>query len=343
MTKINLIRLSLAASYILAAFIAGCIPETSLQWNTDGSRGIYSKKGALFLVDGGNGSLTKIADKETTADWPAISPDGSQFAYGAITTVDDFSKTLGLLPAPQLQEIKAHAEILKQKILNEGIKNGELPQLGANKDEFNEQHTAWVSRYVVEKGDTQLLQTIGPELTKKIKEKMLSCYQLVLAQAADPNSRKILATSSQQLWYIRFSPNSKLIGYVTNRSNEKTFETGFELYVACPAENINAAHVATAAAIGYDFRQDSRAIAYLEPEDKNFKDQKLVLGSLFEKTIAEANGRFLVSVEKADSGGSQSRCICNGPTKAYAGIVYYSWMKVVYARDNRIFFSSAKI
>ena len=78
MAKKNIIKLSLAASYILAAFIAGCIPEDSLQWNADGSKGIYSKKGALFLVDGGTGSLTKIAPKESTAIWPAISSDGSQ-------------------------------------------------------------------------------------------------------------------------------------------------------------------------------------------------------------------------------------------------------------------------
>jgi len=340
MTKKNLIKLSLVASYILAAFIAGCIPEDSLQWNADGSKGIYSKKGALFLVDGSTGSLTQIAPKKTTTDWPAISPDGSQFAYSQIIKVDDFNSAFKLLPPTQAKEIKEHAEILKQKILTEGIKDANLPSL---EDYANEQHTAWVDRYLIEKIDTQFGQKIGPELIKKIKEKNLAFFQLVLAPTADPNGKKILTTSSQPLWRIRFSPDSKLIGYVTDRITGKTFEVGLDLYVVSLTEKTPAAFVASAVSIGYDFRSDSRAIAYLEPEDKNFKDQKLVPGSLFEKTITDPNGRFLFSTEKLDCNDSQSRYICTGPTKAYAGVVYCSYMKVAYARDSRIFFSSTKI
>ena len=340
MTKKNLIKLSLAASYVLAAFIAGCIPEDSLQWNADGSKGIYSKKGALFLVDGSTGSLTQIAPKETTTYWPAISPDGSLFAYSQIVKVDDFNSAFMLLPPTQAKEIKEHAEILKQKILTDGIKDANFPSL---EDYSNEQHTVWVDRYLIEKADAQLAKKIGLELIKKIKEKELTFFQLVLAQTADPNGKKILATSSQQLWCIRFSPDSKLIAYVLDLITGKEFEVGFDLYLACPSENINTAFVASAVSIGYDFRPDSRAIAYLEPEDKNFKDQKLVPGSLFEKTITDPNGRFLVSNEKLDGNDSQVKYTCSGPTKAYAGVVYYSWMKVAYARDSRIFFSSTKI
>ena len=210
MTKKNLIKLSLAASYVLAAFIAGCIPEDSLQWNADGSKGIYSKKGALFLVDGSTGSLTQIAPKETTTYWPAISPDGSLFAYSQIVKVDDFNSAFMLLPPTQAKEIKEHAEILKQKILTDGIKDANFPSL---EDYSNEQHTVWVDRYLIEKADAQLAKKIGLELIKKIKEKELTFFQLVLAQTADPNGKKILATSSQQLWCIRFSPDSKLIAY----------------------------------------------------------------------------------------------------------------------------------
>ena len=65
-------------------------------------------------------------------------------------------------------------------------------------------------------------------------------------------------------------------------------------------------------AIGYDFRPDSRAIAYLEPEDKNFKDQKIVPGSLVERTIIDPNGRFLVSAEKLDGNDSQLKYTCTG-------------------------------
>ena len=340
MTKKNLIKLSLVASYIIAMLIAGCIPEDSLQWSADGSKGIYSKKGELFLVDGSTGSLTKIAGKKTTTHWPAISPDGSFFAYSQIVKVDDFNSAFMLLPPTQAKEIKEHAEILKQKILTEGIKDANLPSL---EDYSNEQHTAWVDRYLIEKADAQLAKKIGPELIKKTREIDLPYYRLVLVPTADPNNRKIIVTSAQQLWRIRFSPDSKLIAYVLDRITGKEFEVGFDLYLACPSKNINAAFVASAVSIGYCFRPDSLAIAYLEPEDKNFKDQKLIPGSLFEKTITDPNGRFLVSTEKLDSNDSQVKYTCSGPTKAYAGVVYCSWMKVAYARDSQIFFSSTKI
>ncbi len=346
MNKKNFIGLSLAVSYAVIMLIAGCIPEDSLQWNTDGSKGIYSKKGALYLVDGSTGVLTKIADKETTAKWPAISPGGTQFAYGEIIKVDDFSKALDRLPPAEVKVIKSNADILKQKILSEGIKDGQLPFIGiprdkgpldsGKEDSSNELHVAWVKRYLIEKADAQLAQKIGPELANKIKEEMLSYFQLVLASTADPNNKKILATSSQQLLKPQFSPDSKLIAYVTDSINGKTFEAGFDLYVVSPKEKASAALVASAAAIGYEFRPDSRAIAYLEPEDKNFKDQKIIPGTLFEKILIDPNGKFIAKSEN-DS------YICTGATKAYAGVVYYSWMKVAYAKDSRIFFSSTKL
>jgi hypothetical protein len=91
MTKKNLINFLLIAAYTATAFILGCIPEDSLQWSADGSMGIYSKDGALFLVDGKTGSLIQIAPKETITNWPAISFDGSLLAYGQIIKVDDFN------------------------------------------------------------------------------------------------------------------------------------------------------------------------------------------------------------------------------------------------------------
>jgi hypothetical protein len=355
MTKKNLISFLLIASYVAATFIIGCIPKDSLQWSADGSTGIYSKDGALFLVDGKTGSLTQVAPKETTTLWPAISPDGSHFAYGKIIKVDDFNSAINILPPGQVKVIKAHAEILKQQILTEGIKDGKLPRLGESvssglagigtKKSFNDQHTNWVNRYLVENIDKQLAEKIGPELIKKTKEEDLTYFQLVLARTADPNDKKILATSSQQLWRIRFSPDAKLIAYVTDRINGDTFEVGFDLYIASLTENIPAALVEKAVAIGYDFRPDCRAIAYMKPEDENFNKDKFVIGSLVEQTIIDPNGRLLASPVKSDDNENTSLAthICNGPPKELAGVGYYSWMYILYARDNRIFFTSAKI
>jgi hypothetical protein len=328
MTKKNLITVSLAASYVLAVLIAGCIPEDSLQWNYDGSKGIYSKKGALFLVDGSTGALTQIADKQTSAFWPAISPDGSQIAYSQIIKVSDFNNAFNLLPAAQTGEIKNSAVILRHEILARDVFDGNFPPLN---DTSNEQHLAWVQRYVVENADTQLAGKIGPELIRKTKEKELTYYQLTLSHAADPNNKKIIMTSDRQLWRQKFSPDSKLLAFIIDNINGKTFEAGFDLYITNLAQNTPPALIAPAVSCSYDFRPDSSAFAFLSPEDENLKDQKLALGSLVEFTLFNADGKFLTYPHNESH------------TKEYAGVIYNSWMSVTYARNDRIFFSSGKL
>ncbi len=350
MTKKNLTTCLLIASYVAITFILGCFPEDSLQWSATGSTGIYSKKGALFIVDGNTGSLTQVAPKETTTRWPTISPDGSLIAFGQIVKVNDFNNALNCLPPGQVKVIKAHAEILKQKILAEGIKDSNFPFIGkpvatdtGQKDSFNDQHVAWVQRYLVEKVDAQLARKIGTELTNKTKSKDLSYCQLVCALTSDPNNQKILATSSQQLWRIRFSPDSRLIAYGAERINGNAWDVGYDLYIVSPAENILAVFLAPAIAIGYDFKPDSRAIAYLKPEDEFFDTQKPTLGSLVERTIIDPNGQFLASPAKPDSNDSAAIHVCTGAAKELAGVLYHPWMHVSYARDNRIFFASARM
>jgi len=350
MTKRKLINFLLITSYIAVTFFIGCIPEDSLQWSADGSTGIYSKDGALFLVDGKTGSLSQIAPKETTTNWPAISFDGSLFAYGQIIKVDDFNNVLKLLPPYHVKVIKANAEILKQKILVEGIKDGKFPFIekpipieGGQKDYFNDQHIAWVQRYLVENADTQLAHKIGTELINKIKSRGLTYCQLVVAPTTNPNDRKTLVTSSQMLWRIRFSPDSRLIAYGVERINGNTWDVGYDLYIVSLAENIPAVFIAPAAAIGYDFKPDSRAIAYIKPEDEFFDTEKPTLGSLVERTIIDPNGRVLASPAKLDSNDSTAIHVCTGAATELAGVLYHPWMHVSYARDNRIFFASARM
>ena len=351
MIKKNLIACLLIVSLVTITFITGCYPTESLQWSADGSKGIYSKKGVLFIVDGNTGSLTQVAAKETTP-WPAISSDGSQFAYGAIVKVDDFSRVLKLLPPDQTKVIKTHAEILKQKILADGIKDGNFPFIGkpvetdkGPKDSFNDQHVAWVQRYLVENADKRLAGKIGPDMVNKTKSEDLTYYQLVYAPTADPNNRKILATGEQQLWRIRFSPDSRLIAYGAERINGSTWDVGYDLYIVSPAENIPPAFVAPAIAIGYNFKPDSRAIAYIKPENEFFDAQKPALGSLVERTIIDPNGKFLASPENPDGNDPAATYVCTGAATELAGVLYHPWMHVSYGResDNRILFASVEM
>jgi hypothetical protein len=347
MTKKNLINIALVVVYIAVMLIIGCYPEDSLQWSKDGSTGIYRKNGALFIVDGNTGSITQVAPQGTVTRWPAISPDGLQFAYGRIVKVNDFNYAFNLLPAGQIKVIKAHAEILRQKILAEGIKDGNYPFIGkpvatdgGQKDSFNGQHIAWVQRYLVENADTQLARKIGPELIERTKSTDLTYCQLVCAPTADPNNRRILTTSSQWLWRIRFSPDCRLIAYGVDRINGSAWDVGYDLHIVSPAENIPPVFLAPATAAGYDFRADSCAIAYIKPENEFFDTSRPTLGSLVERTIIDPNGKLLASL---DSNDPSQRYTCTGAASELVGVLYHPWMHVSYARDNRIFFAATKM
>jgi Tol biopolymer transport system component len=350
MNKKIIVRILLAASYIAAVFIAGCFPKDSLQWSKDGSKGIYSKGGALFIIDGNTGSLTQVAPKEATTTWPAISPDGSLIAFGQIVKVDNFNNALKQLPPNQGKLIEIHAEILKQKVLTEGIKDGNFPFIGkpvatdnGPKDSFNEQHVVWVQRYLVENMDKRVAEKIGPQLIDKTKSKALTYFRLVYASTADPNNQKILATSEQTLWRIRFSPDSRLIAFGQDRIFGSAWDVGYDLYIVSLADNLPPAFVAPAVAFGYDFKSDSRAIAYIKPEDESFYTQKAALGSLVERTIIDPNGKFLASFEHSDGNDSPAMCVCTGAATDLAGLVYHPWMRVFYGPQDRILFASVKM
>jgi hypothetical protein len=141
------------------------------------------------------------------------------------------------------------------------------------------------------------------------------------------------------LWRIRFSPDCRLVAYGAERFNGRPWDVGFDLYVVSRAESIPPVLVAPAAAIGYDFKPDSHAIAYIKPQDEFF-DEPTVLGSLVERTIVDPNGRLLASL---DSNDPSQRYICTGAAAELVGVLYHPWMHIFYTRENRVFFASAKM
>jgi hypothetical protein len=342
MTKKNLISFLLIALYVAATFIIGCIPEDSLQWSADGSAGIYSKGGALFLVDGNSGSLTQIAPKATTTLWPAISPDGRFIAYGQRVAVENFAEALSLLPPNQIKILKTHAAMVKERIQSKIV--GDLFSDDVLKS-YNEEYRSWIVHYLFKKLDTDgaIIKKLGTLAVDKALKEPLNYYRLILTPSDDLDKKTVITTSILNIWKISFSPDSNLITYVTNRIKGDVFEYGFDLYIASPAQQVPAALVERAAAIGYDFRPDSQAIAYMKPEKEEFEDQDFLPGSLVEKKVVGPDGKLIVESTDPEKETTCATHICTGSAKELAGVLYCSWMVVQYAGDGRIFFSTAKM
>ncbi len=342
MTKKNLINFLLIVLYIAVTFFVGCIPEDTLQWSEDGSVGIYSKGGALFLVDGNSGSLTQIAPEATTTIWPAISPDGRLIAYGQTVPVENFTEVLSLLPPDQIKILQTHSAVVKESIKKKG--SVELSSDGILKS-YNKEYRSWIVHYLFEKLDTDgaITKKLGTEAVEKLLKEPLYYHRLILTPSDDLNKKTVITTSILNIWKISFSPDSNLIAYVTNRIKGDVFEYGFDLYIASPAQQIPAALIASAVAIGYDFRPDSCAVAYLKPEKEEFEDQDFLPGSLVEKNVAEPNGKLIAEPANPEKETTSATHICTGSVKELAGVLYCSWMVVQYAGDGRIFFSTAKM
>jgi hypothetical protein len=337
MTKKNMIVLSLIALYAALIFAVGCVPEDSLQWSQDGSVGLYSKNHALFLVNGRTGSLTPIEPNESTTPWPAISADGNLVAYGLPVLVNDFDESLKLVPSEQIEILKNDAEEVRksiQKKLNEDSSfKTELLGEGLFADEilksYNGEYRKWVAHYLFKKldNDGSIAKKLGDETVERALKEPMGYFKLVLTPANDLSKKNVLAVSIRRIWKVSFSPDGRLLAYIIDRTRGDAFESGFDLFVCSLSEKTGPELAAEAIAIGYDFRDDSRAIAYMKPENVNFNSDKFTVGTLVEQILIDPNGNFK----------------CTGNVEELVGVCYYTWMFVSYAPGNRIFFSSAKI
>lgn len=336
--------LRLAVFYIAALFIVGCIPEDSLQWSEDGSVGLLRIDGALYVVDGNSGELTEV-EKKNVGTLPGISDDGKLIAYCRGIKCSNASENLKVLPAGQVKMIKYYAEQTGKNILSSGgLVDGRFPFPEEGLLLPNE-YRYWSIRYLCENADDKLLKVLGKEGIEKSKEEELGYFQIVVAPVKEPEKKRIVANSVFNVTVTKLSPNGKLVGYLmhTQKGEVSNAFSEFGLYVASLETDINMALVSHPVSLGYDWRPDGRAIAYISADSEDLSYDDFIIGTLEERVVADANDNLLVKSIEPGEKGSAGMYECTGNSSQLAGLIFNPWMKVVYGPGNRLFFTNAAL
>jgi hypothetical protein len=331
----------LAAFYVAVIFLVGCIPEDSLQWSKDGSRGLLRKGGELYLVDGESGELTKVATD--ILPWPDISDDSKLVAYCQGVECNNPSEGLKMLPAGQVKMIKYYAEQMKTNILDAGgLKDGRFP--------FPEEgvllphdYRNWSIQYLCANAEGKLLEVLGKEGIEKGKEQEFGYLRIVVGSAEEPNKVRVVANSVFNVMGVKLSPNNKFLAYLMH-TQEGVVNNAFEelgLYVASLESNANMVRVSHPVTLGFCWRPDSKAVAYIEAASKNLGHDDFLVGILEESIVADANDNLLAEATVLPEHGSAGTHRCTGGSSEFAGLIFNPWLKVVYGPGERLFFSSA--
>ncbi len=333
----------LAAFYVAVIFLVGCVPEDSLQWSEDGSVGLLRIDEALYIVDGNSGELTKVA--EDILPWPDISDDGKLIAYGQKVECSNLSEALKTLPEGQVKMIKYYAEQTKKNILDAGgLTDGRFP--------FPEEglllpndYRNWSIRYLCENAEGKLLEVLGKEGIEKGKEEEFGYFRIIVGSAVEPNKVQVVANSVFTVMGMKLSPNNKFLAYLMH-TQEGEVNNAFEeygLYVASLESDGNMARVSHPITLGYDWRPDSKAVAYIEARSKNLRHDDFVVCTLEERIVADANDNLLVKSIESGEKGTAGPHQCTGENSELAGLIFNPWLKVVYGSGGRLFFSGTHL
>ena len=334
----------LAAFYVAVIFLAGCVPEDSLQWSEDGSIGLLKIEGALYLVDGQSGELTEIA-KDNVLPWPDISDDGKLIAYSQKVECSNLSEALKTLPPGQVKMIKYYAEQTRKNILKTGgLTDGRFPFPEEGLLLPNE-YRGWSIRYLCENADDKLLKVLGKEGIEKSKEEELGYFQIVVAPVKEPEKKRILANSVFNVTGMKLSPNGKFAAYLMH-TQEGEVNNAFEeygLYVASLEGDANMVRVSHPISLGYGWRPDSKAVAYIKARSKNLRHDDFIVATLEERIVADANDNLMVKSIESGEKGTAGTHQCTGENPELAGLIFHPWLKVVYGSGGRVFFSGTHL
>lgn len=320
---------ALSAFTIVLVFLAGCFPESSVEWSADGSVGLFSANGALYLIDGDSGELTELRTGDVAA-LPCISDDGQTLVYSEAEKLDKLDVGLKALPAGQVAMIKKDAEDLKRRIGDPRSFDGQFGVFAG--ENLEEPYRYWVIRYLCQK-DVEFAAGLKKEHVEKALESDLTYFSLKKVLREEMHNIRPIAVSAIPIWRPRLSPDGRYVAYLVARRGE---DPVFELMVG--EGDIQAMHVADNVSLGYDWRGDSKALLYCQAED----DQEIV-GTIQERVVVGSDGKLAAEEPGEFKGDMAGDTTCDNEAEVLVGVLFDRFMKAEYGIGARVFFSSAAL
>ena len=330
----------------LALLAAGCFPVASMRWSDDGSVGLVAMAEKAVLVDGKTGRFTQLPEK--LAGWaPSISPDGKLVVYSLRVPFEDAGEALTLLPKGQWDTVIQEAARLRAEVLAAasgpkgpaGVK--EWPSLQPEALAKSEVYRNLVIRSVCKKADESVRSAVAPGLLEKAMAEPVHLVQLYIVPVGGIGQHRgrLVTSSLYAISRPRLSPDRRFVAYLCHATWELKGEgPAFDLWVSPLQGEPRAVRLARRVSLGYAWRPDSRAIAYMAAA-RGQSTKEEALGTLNTIQVADDEGKLLAKaaaeLDHADHVGA-------GDVEERAGLVFNSLAEVAYHPSGRILFSSVR-
>lgn len=312
----------------ILTLLFGCLPDNSIDWSADGSWGLLRTEGRLFLIDSASGALTPVEPNGGVSLMPDISSDGKCIAYVkgfASATVEEGFKQF---PSTVRAMIRRDAKRLREKVVAGAVLPSDLPLGDAGTSGSDESYHRWVVRAMCQQPDALLVTRLGRDKLDECQELEIGYNRLLVADRAHPAQSASLVTMPTAMFRPRLSPDGRFVAYMMAVPQDE--ENGI-LIVASTDGKIDAMEVVTGVAFGYDWRPDSKALAYVK------QDGDPILGAIEEKVLVDDSGAVMNRATET----ALCTSVSTGPAKQFAGTLFQPLMSVQYGLDGRVLFSSA--
>jgi len=319
---------------LLTILLAGCFPDNSLVWSGDGAWGLFRAEGKLFLVEGATGKLTPVEPDGGVSNMPGISADGKHIAYVKGVPCTEVSEGLEAFPPATSAMVRRDAEQLAQKVVAGLVTPEALTSDKGKPFSFTEPYSSWVLRAMVENPEDALVEKLGPDVLAECRDRDIGYCRLIVAPREDLQASRTLATLPTAAFRCRFSPDGRYVAYIAPDREDDDVGT---LLVASVDGRIGALQIVERIALGYDWRPDSRALAYLK------QDGDSLLGVVEEKVIVDTAGALRTELAANPDTAPVGILRCPSEGKQLSGTLFQPLMQVQYGPSGRLFFSSPAV